>query len=301
MNLSCKGVGVAIVTPFDVKYKIDYPALSRIIEHLINGDVDYIVSLGTTGEAITLTEQECRDVLDFTMKQVNGRVPIVAGQFGSNDTEAIVRKIKNYNFDGLAGILSSSPSYNKPSQEGIFQHYQRINEVTPVPVILYNVPGRTSSNVEADTVLRIARNCPNIIAVKDASANMIQAMQELQDKPDTFSLLSGDDPTSLPLLLLGGSGVISVIGNLYPHIFTKMVHLAIDGKRDEARHYNEIVIDVHQWLYKDGSPSGIKAAMHIAGFCENVVRLPLVPIHESTYAGLKNEMQRVNQLLLELA
>ena len=292
MSQQFRGVGVAIITPFKNK-EVDYNALSKVIEHNISGGVDYIVSLGTTGEAITLTTKECRQILDFTIDQIGGRVPIVAGHFGGNDTAALIKRLQEFDYTNIDGILSSSPSYNKPSQEGIYQHYCAIAEYAQKPIIIYNVPGRTASNVDAETVLRIAKACDNVVAVKDASANMIQAMQTIQDKPAHFSVLSGDDPTTLPLLSIGGDGVISVIANAFPYEFCSMVHLAMSGDIEKARHYNELLIDVHQWLYKDGSPSGIKAAMHLLGYCENELRLPLVPVSSSTYAGLKTEIEKL--------
>lgn len=292
MSQLFRGLGVALITPFR-KREVDYDALAKTIEHTILGGVDYLVSLGTTGEAITLSSKECRSVLDFTIEQVNGRVPIVAGHFGGNDTMALMGRLRDFDFSRLDGILSSSPSYNKPSQEGIYRHYCAIAEVSPKPIIIYNVPGRTASNVEAETILRIANTCPNVVAVKDASANMVQAMQTIQDKPAHFSVLSGDDPTTFPFLGIGGDGVISVIANAFPSEFSSVVHHTMAGNLSEARKFNELLIDVHPWLYKDGSPSGIKAAMNILGFCENELRLPLVPCTESTYKGLMVEIEKV--------
>lgn len=293
MSQLFRGLGVALITPFNKNSEIDYDALERLIEHTIQGGVDYIVSLGTTGEAITLTSKECRQVLDFTIDRIKGRMPVVAGHFGGNDTLGLMQRIKEFDFKKIDGILSSSPSYSKPSQEGIYRHYCAIAEVSPRPIIIYNVPGRTASNVEADTLMRIARNCPNVVAVKDASANMIQAMKSIQDKPDHFSVLSGDDPTTLPLISLGGEGVISVIANLFPKEFAGVVHNAMKGNMEEARFYNDLLIDLHPWLYRDGNPSGIKAAMNIMGMCENKLRLPLVPCSESTVNGLKKELDKI--------
>jgi len=296
MSQQFRGLGVALITPFK-KREVDYDALAKVISHTIDGGVDYVVSLGTTGEAITLTSKECRQILDFTIEQVNGRVPIVAGHFGGNDTQALIQRIQEFDFSNIDGILSSSPSYNKPSQEGIYQHYCAVAEVSPRPIIIYNVPGRTASNVEAETILRIAHQCTNVVAVKDASANMVQAMQTIQDKPKHFSVLSGDDPTSFPFISVGGEGVISVIANAYPKEFAGVVHNAMKGNTEKARQYNEMLIDIHQWLYKDGSPSGIKAAMNILGLCENELRLPLVPCSNATISGLKSEMAKLEKKL----
>lgn len=296
MSQQFRGLGVALITPFK-KMEVDYDALAKVISHTIDGGVDYVVSLGTTGEAITLTSKECRQILDFTIEQVNGRVPIVAGHFGGNDTHALIQRIQEFDFSNIDGILSSSPSYNKPSQEGIYQHYCAIADVSPRPIIIYNVPGRTASNVEAETILRIAHQCTNVVAVKDASANMVQAMQTIQDKPKHFSVLSGDDPTSFPFISVGGEGVISVIANAFPKEFAGVVHNAMKGNTEKARQYNEMLIDIHQWLYKDGSPSGIKAAMNILGLCENELRLPLVPCSNATISGLKSEMAKLEKKL----
>ncbi len=292
MSQLFRGLGVALVTPFK-KNEVDYDALANIIEHTILGGVDYVVSLGTTGEAITLTTKECRQILDFTIEQVDGRVPLVAGHFGHNDTEGLIRRLQEFDFNKIDGILSSSPSYNRPSQEGIYRHYCAVAEFSPRPIIIYNVPSRTASNVEAETIIRIAKACDNIVAVKDASANMIQAMQTIQDKPAHFSVLSGDDPTTLPFLSIGGDGVISVIANVFPNEFAGMVHNAMSGDIEKARVYNELIIDIHQWLYKDGSPSGVKAALHMLGFCENELRLPLVPVSEPCFKGLLVEIQKM--------
>lgn len=292
MSQLFRGLGVALVTPFKNK-DVDYDALAKVIEHTISGGVDYVVSLGTTGEAITLNAKECRQVLDFTIEQIDGRVPIVAGHFGHNDTSALIRRLQEFDFNRIDGILSSSPSYNKPSQEGIYRHYCAIAEFSPRPIIIYNVPSRTASNVEAETIIRIAKACDNIVAVKDASANMIQGMQTIQDKPSHFSVLSGDDQTTLPLIGIGGDGVISVIANAYPHEFAGMVHHAMAGEMDKARMYNDLLMDIHPWLYKDGSPSGIKAALNMLGFCENELRLPLVPVSQAVFNGLQAEMQKM--------
>lgn len=292
MSQQFRGLGVALVTPFK-KREIDFDSLSKIIEHTLNGGVDFIVSLGTTGEAITLSAVECRKVLDFTIGQVNGRAPIVAGHFGGNDTLALAKRIQEFDFTKIDGILSSSPAYNKPSQEGIYRHYCAIAEVSPRPIIIYNVPSRTASNVEADTLIRIANACPNIVSVKDASANLIQGMHTLRDRPEHFTVLSGDDPTTFPFLGIGGEGVISVIANVFPYEFAQMVHHAMAGNRAEAKSYNDLLLDMHPWLYRDGNPSGVKAALNMLGFCENELRLPLVPCTSSTYEGLKYEVEKL--------
>ena len=290
-----QGTGVALVTPFD-DYKVDYPALSNIIEYVIAGGVDFIVSLGTTGEAITLSSQECRDILDFTIRQVNGRKPIVAGFFGGNFTKALADKISNYNFEGIAAIMCSSPAYSKPTQEGIFQHYMAIEAVSPIPIIIYNVPGRTSSNITAETTLRLAHASKKFIGVKEASGDLVQAMQIIKHQPDHFSVVSGEDPLTLPMIGCGAKGVISVIANAYPHTFSSMVNAALEGNFPLAQSLNDAVLEVHPWLYIENNPIGIKAAMEIRGMCSREMRIPLVPMSEENYVSLKSSMDATERL-----
>ena len=291
------GTGVALVTPFDQQGQIDFAALEKLIEHTINGGVDFIVSLGTTGEAITLSTEETRTVLDFTIKAVNQRVPIVAGHFGGNNTQALIQRIKEFDFDGVDGILSSSPAYNKPSQEGIFQHYMALANVTPKPIIIYNVPGRTASNISAATLLRLAHESEMFAGVKDASGDLIQGAQLIKYKPDHFLVLSGDDPSCLPLLSCGGDGVISVISNAFPQAFSQMVKSALNGNFTEASRLHLALLDIHPWLYINGNPSGIKAALDILNITPKNVRIPLTALQEQHYLSLKKEMDTVlNQL-----
>ncbi|MFK8004725.1 MAG: 4-hydroxy-tetrahydrodipicolinate synthase [Saprospiraceae bacterium] len=297
MKPQFRGTGVAVVTPFLSDGKIDFDALEKILEFQISGGIDYLVSLGTTGEAITLSSEECLSVLNFTKKIVKERVPIVAGLFGRNDTRALTERIKTFNFEGFAGILSSSPAYNKPSQEGIFQHYMEIAKVSPVPIIIYNVPGRTSSNVNAETIVRLANTSEKFAAVKDASGDLVQGMQTIKNKPAHFSVLSGDDPTCLPLLACGGDGVISVIANAFPREFSTMVNAGLEGDLKTANYINEALLDVHQWLYCEGNPVGIKSAMELLNFCQRDVRLPLVKLSEPNLKSLKLEMDRAKNVL----
>jgi 4-hydroxy-tetrahydrodipicolinate synthase len=286
------GVGVALITPFRDK-AVDFSALARIIEHVIGGGVDYIVSLGTTGEAITLSAEECRRVFDFTLEKVNGRIPLVAGLFGGNFTEKLAAGIKAYNLRGFSAIMSSSPAYSKPSQEGIFQHYMAVAEASPIPVIIYNVPGRTASNVLPETVLRLAEASEQFAAVKEASGDLYQAMKIIKYKPERFAVLSGDDPLTLPLIAAGAAGVISVIANVFPTQFSAMTHAALRGDLDTARRLNNVLLDVHPWLYIEGNPTGIKAAMEIKGFCGKEVRIPLTPLSDANYLRLKAAMDVV--------
>jgi 4-hydroxy-tetrahydrodipicolinate synthase len=288
------GTGVALITPFNNK-AIDYAALERIIEHVILGGVEYIVCLGTTGEAITLTTKECREVLDFTIKTVAGRVPIVAGYFGSNFTDRLVDFIKNFNFDGVDAIMSSSPAYSKPSQEGIYQHYLAIEQASPVPIIIYNVPSRTSSNVKPETVLRLAQASEKFVAVKEASGDVTQAMKIIKNRPEHLLVLSGDDPLTLPILASGGDGAISVIANAFPSHFSDLTRAALAGDFATARRLNAELLDLHPWLYCDGNPSGIKAAMSVLGLCNNELRVPLTPVTEATLECLKKELGKVSK------
>lgn len=291
-----RGTGVAIITPFQ-QGKVDFAALERVIEHVIEGGVDFLVSLGTTGEAITLSAAECREVFDATIRQVNGRLPIVAGLFGSNYTHKLVEGVKNYNLEGFDAIMSSSPAYNKPPQEGIFQHYMALEKVSPLPIIIYNVPGRTGSNIEPATILRLAEASNKFIAVKEASGDLVQGMQILKNRPDHFLVLSGDDPTALPLTACGGDGVISVISNLYPEHWSTMMRAALSGDMETAARINLQLLDVHPWLYADCNPSGVKAGLEILGLCSKEVRIPLAPQSPGNYAGLKAAMSQVPELI----
>ena len=284
-----KGTGVAIITPFK-NNTIDFDALTSIIEHQINGGIDFLVSLGTTGEAVTLTYEECLEVVKHTIKVVNKRLPIVVGIFGSNNTAALCEKIKAFDFTGVDAILSSSPAYVKPTQEGIFAHYAAIEQVCPVPIILYNVPGRTASNVNANTLIKLARHSEKFVAVKDASGDMEQALYLIQNKPDHFLALSGDDPTAFHFITSGGDGIISVIGNAYPREWSTMVNNIFEGNIEVAKKINNELNPIHKWLYIEGNPVGIKGAMNHLGFCGTEVRLPLLPITDRNLTHLKTAM-----------
>jgi len=289
-----RGTGVALVTPFRNK-AVDYDALETIIEHVIQGGVDYLVSLGTTGEAITLSSKECREVFDFTIKVVKGRKPLVAGLFGSNFTEALVEKIRNYNLEGFDAIMSSSPAYSKPPQEGIFQHYMQIAGISPVPIIIYNVPGRTCSNVKPETIIRLAESSDKFAGVKEASGNLEQAMKILKHRPEHFAVISGDDALTVPMMSCGGDGAISVIANMYPAQFSSMVRSALEGDFATAARLNAELLDIHPWLYIENNPVGVKAGMEILGLCSKEVRIPLVPLSEGNYQNLQKEMAKVRE------
>ena len=287
------GTGVALVTPFRADKSIDYAALGRLIDYVIGGGVDYLVCLGTTGEAITLSTLECRQILDFTIEHTDGRVPIVAGFFGGNYTEKLTALIGEYNFDGVAGIMSSSPAYSKPPQEGIYQHFMRVAEVAPRPLIIYNVPGRTSSNVLPETILRLAEDSDRFAAVKEASGVLAQAVQILKHRPPGFGVLCGDDPLATAMIAVGGHGGISVIANALPSHFSRMVSAALANRTDEARRLNFAMLDVHDLLYCEGNPVGIKAAVSMLGLCGNHLRVPLVPLSEPRREQLRKVLSLV--------
>jgi 4-hydroxy-tetrahydrodipicolinate synthase len=281
------GTGVAIITPFSGGGAIDWESLERVIEHTITGKVEYIVSLGTTGEAITLSSKECQAIFDFTVEKVRGRVPIVAGWFGANSTGHLIERIKNINLSRADAILSSSPAYNKPMQEGIYQHYMALEKASPVPIILYNVPGRTASNVAPETFVRLSHSSSKFVGVKEASGNLVQAQYILKHRAsEDFLVISGDDQITLGMIACGGDGVISVIANSHPEEFSTMVRAALSNDYATARYYNDLLHDIHPLLYCEGNPVGIKAAMAIKGLCQNELRLPLVPLSKGNYDKL---------------
>lgn len=275
-------MGVALITPFNEDGTIDFPALARLIEYQIQNGIDYLVALGTTAETPTLTEDEKARVRAFIIEKVNGRVPIVLG-LGGNNTNAIVENLKTQNFDGIDAILSVVPYYNKPSQEGIYQHYKAIASATKLPVILYNVPGRTGVNMTAETTLRLARDFDNIVAIKEASGNITQMDDIIKNKPSDFMVISGDDGITFPLITLGAVGVISVIGNAFPREFSRMVRLALNGDYASALTIHHRFTELFSLLFVDGNPAGVKCLLHAMGYIQNQLRLPLVPTRITTY------------------
>lgn len=279
------GTGVAIITPF-TGYKIDFDGYRRMIDYVIEGGVQYIVSLGSTGEAMTLTLEEERAVLDCAVQHIDGRVPVVAGNFGGNDTRALCRKLKDYRFDGIDGVLCSNPEYNKPTQAGIVAHYKSMAEYTDLPIIIYNVPSRTGSNMFAETALQIGSEIPHVVAIKEASAFMDQIKEIADHKPEGFSLLSGDDMVTLDMMKMGCDGVISVIANIYPRSFSNMIKLCQEGRYDEAKVLDDYVREVHHYLYVEGNPTGVKSGAHMLGLCDPDVRLPLLTLSPEPYAAL---------------
>jgi len=290
IKTNLKGTGVAIVTPFHNYGTIDFSCLEKLLNHIIDGGVDFIVALGTTSEAATLTCDEQDAVMDFVKDTVGGRVPIVMG-LGGNSTRAVVGKIKKTNFDGIDAILSVAPFYNKPNQKGIYNHFKNIAAACPVPVILYNVPGRTASNISAETVLQLARDFENIVAVKEASGNMSQVMDILRRKPEDFKLFSGDDALTFSLMCLGASGVISVVANALPAKFSQMVNLQLQGKFKKALELHYALLPVITQLFADGNPAGIKAALEIKGIIKNNLRLPMVKANKAVYFALQKMLQ----------
>jgi len=279
-----------MVTPFSANGSVDYDGLTSLTEHLINGGVDYLVVQGTTGESATMNLKEKQDVLEHVKKINAGRKPIVFGH-GGNNTAALVEGFKNFDWNGVDAILSASPYYNKPTQEGIYQHYKALNEATPRPIILYNVPGRTSSNITASTTLRMANDFENIIAVKEASGDLGQISQILKSCPADFTVLSGDDPLVVPHIAVGGHGVISVIGNALPKTFSTMTHQALNGDYENARQLHLRLLVGIDMLFAEGNPGGIKAALKARGICGDTVRLPLVNISSELYNKIEAEFQ----------
>jgi 4-hydroxy-tetrahydrodipicolinate synthase len=276
------GTGVAIITPFREDGSVDFKSLEKLLEHIAGNGVDYVVFLGTTGEYVTLSKDEKKAVVNFVIDVINKRMPVVVGM-GGNNTQDVISSIKSWDFDGIDGILSVAPYYNKPSQRGLFLHFKSVADVSPVPVIIYNVPSRTGCDISAETTVKLAREVKNIVAIKEASGNMSQIMHIIKNKPRNFQVLSGDDMLTLPMIALGGSGVISVIANAFPKEFSDMVRFALDGEIARACELHYKVLDMIWAIFAEGSPSGIKAALAIMGISKNHLRLPLVPVSEEHF------------------
>ena len=292
-DINLKGMGVALITPFKEDESVDYEALGRLVDYLLQNGADYLVVLGTTAETPTLTEEEKKKIIELVVTKVRNRIPIVLG-VGGNCTKSVVDKLKNDNFEGIDAILSVVPYYNKPSQEGIYQHYKAIAQATELPVILYNVPGRTGVNMTAETTLRLAREFKNIIAVKEASGNITQMDDIIKNKPKDFNVISGDDGITFPLITLGAIGVISVIGNAFPREFSRMVRLALAGDYDSARTIHHRFTELFSLLFVDGNPAGVKSMLSMMGFVENRLRLPLVPTRIVTYEKIRNVLHELS-------
>ena len=286
-------MGVALITPFKEDESVDYEALGRLVDYQVQNGTDYLVVLGTTAETPTLTEEEKRNIIDLVVSHVRGRIPIVLG-VGGNCTRNVVEQLKNGDFTGIDAILSVVPYYNKPSQEGIYQHYKAIANATKLPIILYNVPGRTGVNMTAETTLRIAREFENVVAVKEASGNITQMDDIIKNKPDRFNVISGDDGITFPLVTLGAIGVISVIGNAFPREFSRMVRLALAGDYDSARTIHHSFTELFSLLLVDGNPAGAKSMLSMMGFIENKLRLPLVPTRIVTYEKIREVLRQLS-------
>lgn len=286
------GTGVAIVTPFTQDGSIDWPAFEKVINHIINGKCEYLVVLGTTGESATIHGKEKQEVFSFVNKINAGRVPLVAG-IGGNDTHEVIEGYKNFDLKGYDAILSVSPYYNKPNQEGLFQHYKALNAATPLPIIMYNVPSRTGMNVTGETQVRIARECKNIFATKEASGDFAQINYIIKNKPADFMVISGDDPITLPMIACGAEGLISVVANAYPKDYSEMVRLCLAGKFTEAQKLHYKYTDIIASMFTEGSPSGVKAYLAEMGLCGNYFRMPVWPVSEKHLQKTKELMKGV--------
>ena len=282
-----RGTGVAIVTPFKNDSSIDFAALGRVVNHIINGGINYIVVMGTTGESSTLTKDEKKAIISYVVEVTDNRVPLVVG-IGGNNTQEVINCVRHSNLTGVDGILSVAPYYNKPNQRGLFQHFKSIATCSPIPVILYNVPGRTCSNISSDT-------CENIVAVKEASGDMAQIMRIIRNKPDNFSVISGDDMMTIPIIASGGAGVISVLANAFPAATSELVTNTLKNNNKAAREIQLRYLEMIELLFLDGNPSGIKAMLSILNLCQNTVRLPLVTVNRNTFTRIQKAIDEVNK------
>lgn len=289
-----QGTGVALVTPFHKQGNIDFTSLGRLIDHTIGGGVDYLVSLGTTSEYPTLSSQEQLAVVEFTIEKVENRVPIVLGM-GGNDTRSLVDKIRHTDLSSIAAILSVAPYYNKPNQKGLYAHYKAIAEASNTPIILYNVPGRCGVNMTAETTLQLANDFSNIIGIKEASGNMAQCMEILANKPQGFTVVSGEDALVLPMIALGAQGVISVAANAYPNIMSELVTHSLKSNMKKARAVHEKLLPFSNAIFDEGNPTGIKAALEIMGICQNNLRLPLVKSSKQLYSKLQTIINNIDK------
>lgn len=287
-----KGLGIALITPFCEDGSVDYKSLVRLMEYQLDNGADFLCILATTGETPCLTKDEKQKIKDLVVSTVKGRVPILMG-CGGNNTAAVVEELKTGDFRGIDGVLSVCPYYNKPSQEGLYQHFKAIAAATSLPVVLYNVPGRTGVNLKAETTVRLARDCENIVAIKEASGSLEQVDEIIKNKPKDFAVISGDDALTFPMISCGAEGVISVIGNALPKEFSRMIRLEFKGEYEGARKIHHRFTELFSLLFVDGNPAGVKAMLHEMGFIENVLRLPLVPTRIST-------LQKMSEILKEL-
>jgi len=287
------GMGVALITPFKADDSIDFDALAKLVEHLIKNGTDYLVVCGTTAETATMTQQERDEVTRFVIRVNAGRLPIVLG-VGGNNTQAVIDQLQNDDLSGVDAVLSVTPYYNKPSQEGLYQHFKAIATASRLPIILYNVPGRTGVNMTADTTLRLANDFKNIVAIKEASGIFTQIDDIIKNKPENFVVISGDDGITFPLITLGAVGVISVIGNAFPYEFSRMVRLALNGQYDAAREIHYRFNELFKLLFVDGNPAGVKSILSVMGMIENKLRLPLVPTTITTFEKIRVVLNSLN-------
>jgi len=289
-----KGTGVAIVTPFKNDGSIDFAALGRVIDHVISGGVNYIVAMGTTGESVTITKDEKKALISYVIEYIDSRVPLIVG-FGGNNTQEVINCIRHSNLSGLDGILSVAPYYNKPNQRGLFQHFKAIATCSSIPVIMYNVPARTCCNITSETTLELAKTCENIVGIKEASGDISQIMRIIKDKPDSFSVISGDDMMTIPLIAAGGSGVISVLANAFPNQCSELVNHALKNNFKTAREIQFRFLEIIELLFIEGNPAGVKAMLNIMSICSNILRLPLVPVSRNTYTRIQKAIEEVNK------
>jgi 4-hydroxy-tetrahydrodipicolinate synthase len=290
-----KGTGVAIVTPFKNDSSIDFSALGRVINHVIGGGVNYVVAMGTTGESVTLTKDEKKAIISYVVEIIDGRVPLMVG-IGGNNTQEVINGVRHSNLTGVDGILSVAPYYNKPNQRGLFQHFKAIATSSPLPLVIYNVPGRTSCNITSDTCLELAHACENIIGVKEASGDISQVMRIIKGKPDNFSVISGDDMMTIPIVAVGGAGVISVLANAFPAQTSEIVNHSLKGNFKSARELQFRFLEMIELLFIDGNPSGVKAMMSLMNICQNNLRLPLVPVSRTVYTRIQKAIEEVNKI-----
>jgi 4-hydroxy-tetrahydrodipicolinate synthase len=287
-----KGTGVAIVTPFKNDSSIDFNAFGRVINHVIKGGVNYIVAMGTTGEASTLTRDEKQALISYVVEAIDNRVPLVVG-IGGNNTQEVITSIREYDLTGADGILSVAPYYNKPGQRGIFQHFKAIATFSPLPIIIYNVPGRTSSNISAETCLELAHECENIIGIKEASGDIVQIMKIIKGKPENFIVLSGDDMMTIPIIAAGGAGVISVLANAYPVGCSELVNQALKNNFKAAREIQFRFMETIELMFADGNPAGVKAFLNVMNLCQNNLRLPLVPVSKTIFSRIQKTAEEL--------
>ena len=290
-----RGTGVAIITPFKNDSSIDFAAYGRAINHVISGGVNYLVPMGTTGEASTLSKEEKKAIISYTVEIVDNRIPIVIG-IGGNNTQEVINSIRHTDLKGVDGILSVAPYYNKPSQRGLFQHYKAIATSCPIPLIIYNIPGRTNCNISAETCLQLAHDCQNIVGVKEASGDMGQIMKIIKGKPENFSVISGDDMLTIPVIAAGGAGVISVLANAFPAQCSELVNLSLKNNFKSAREIHFRFLEMIELLFIEGNPSGVKAMMNIMNICQNNLRLPLVPVSKAVNSRIQKAIDDLNKV-----